>query len=63
MPLSPDDEARIDAWVTEQLSKPWPLTSAQLDVIRRALGGPDDGEAHPRRCGPGDADGQPHAAH
>lgn len=38
--LSPEDEARIDAWVAEQMRKPWPLTSAQLAVIRRALGEP-----------------------
>lgn len=29
--------ARIDRWVAEQLSTPWPLNCAQLDLIRRAL--------------------------
>ncbi|MGH3857432.1 MAG: hypothetical protein ACRDR6_28895 [Pseudonocardiaceae bacterium] len=29
--------ARIDQWVAEQLNKPWPLSCAQLDLIRRAL--------------------------
>lgn len=28
---------RIDRWVAEQLSKPWPLSCTQLDLIRRAL--------------------------
>lgn len=27
----------IDAWVTDQLTEPWPLSDHQLDVLRRAL--------------------------
>ncbi len=28
---------RIDQWVAQQLAQPWPLNSAQLDLIRRIL--------------------------
>lgn len=36
--MTPEDSARIDAWVDEQMRKPWPLSSTQLAVIRDALG-------------------------
>jgi hypothetical protein len=33
----PAQIARIDQWVAQQLAEPWPLNSAQLDLIRRVL--------------------------
>lgn len=33
----PAQIARIDQWVAKQLAEPWPLNSAQLDLIRRVL--------------------------
>ena len=31
------DTARIDLWLAQELRKPWPLSCAQLDLIRRAF--------------------------
>lgn len=36
-PLTAEQRARIDQWVAEQLAQPWPLSNAQLDLIRRSL--------------------------
>ncbi len=35
--IPPDMQAVIDRWVAEQMARPWPLTSSQLDLVRRAL--------------------------
>jgi len=35
--ITPELSRRIDEWVAQQLAQPWPLTSSQLDQLRRSL--------------------------
>lgn len=35
--VASSESDRIDTWVAEQVREPWPLNSAQLDLIRRIL--------------------------
>jgi hypothetical protein len=37
-PLKTTESEKIDEWVADQMREPWPLSSSQLDVIRRTLG-------------------------
>jgi hypothetical protein len=35
--ITPNQSEVIDRWVIEQMRQPWPLTSSQLQLIRRTL--------------------------
>lgn len=35
--ITPVESQLIDQWVSEQMGRPWPLTSVQIELIKRTL--------------------------